>query len=363
MIMHYLRFVLLVLVLISGSARCTASGPHDAVVASLKKTKLHRNRRRSGIPEMALALRWTGELNRRLQVGCNVTDSDDRLMILPHRQSAATTEYGSARDLLLRGGQTYCYRIASTAAVLPTQPLESSLTIFHAKIPRKQASGVSRRGAARWGPDMDTYLRALQGLLDIVPLDTSSSTASSRSRYDESSSSLELTLAMVYLDRACSVEIPRSNGFPPCPFLTPRTCHRLVLAAFLVTLQAVRGIRVRELYPKLAGLGIPQEQLQQMVDWMRGALGDPGLFVAPCQLTEFAAKCQSKFGGSGGLLPGDARNMVKRVQQAQRSPKLGASQEVVEPAASLSGNHRSPHGSRIHDDHRATAAVNALSTT
>ena len=33
-----------------------------------------------------------------------------------------------------------------------------------------------------------------------------------------------------------------------------------------------------------------------MVDWMMGALGDLGLFVAPNQMTEFARKWQLRFG-------------------------------------------------------------------
>ena len=95
---------------------------------------------------------------------------------------------------------------------------------------------------------------------------------------------------MIYMDRACSVETSRSNGVPSCPFCTPRTVHRLSLAAFIISLQAVRGQdggggeqQLEQQYQQLqllsVSLGIPLLQLQQMVEWMRSALGDSGLFV------------------------------------------------------------------------------------
>jgi len=50
---------------------------------------------------------------------------------------------------------------------------------------------------------------------------------------------------MIYLDCACTVETPRSNGVPSCPFCAPRMVHRLSLAALLVALRAVRGAAMR----------------------------------------------------------------------------------------------------------------------
>ena len=73
--------------------------------------------------------------------------------------------------------------------------------------------------------------------------------------------------------------------------------HRLVLAALLVSLESVHGTTVADVYDKLARLGIPQDQMQQMVDWMRGALGDQGLFLAPHHVTEFMKTWNARFVG------------------------------------------------------------------
>ena len=130
-----------------------------------------------------------------------------------------------------------------------------------------------------WGPDILPYLEYICDKLEI------------------DKNGIEVSLAMIYMDRACSVETSRSNGVPSCPFCTPRTVHRLSLAAFIISLQAVRGQdgagggggggggeqQLEQQYQQLqllsVSLGIPLLQLQQMVEWMRSALGDSGLFV------------------------------------------------------------------------------------
>jgi hypothetical protein len=164
---------------------------------------------------------------------------------------------------------------------------EEELTLFHAKIPRIRAETESGetvetqseeqdrdRGADYWGPDLLPYLEHIAEILHM----------------DNSDGGVELLLAMIYLDRACSVETPRSNGVPPCPFCGPRTVHRLGLAALVVSKRAVNVNSSRsehgdyesdeELVSRLSlSLGIPRLQLQQMVEWMVAALGDDGLYV------------------------------------------------------------------------------------
>ena len=130
-----------------------------------------------------------------------------------------------------------------------------------------------------WGPDILPYLEYICDKLGI------------------DKNGIEVSLAMIYMDRACSVETSRSNGVPACPFCTPRTVHRLSLAAFVISLQAVRGQaggggggggeqhqqQLEQQYQQLqllsVSLGIPLLQLEQMVEWMHSALGDSGLFV------------------------------------------------------------------------------------
>ena len=123
---------------------------------------------------------------------------------------------------------------------------------------------------------------------------------------------IEIPLAMIYMDRACSVETPRSNGVPPCPYCTPRTVHKLCLAAFLMAIEAVHGEeRMQEVSMKLLSavaasqsqsgsssalsLDIQLEELQQMVDWMRGALGDIGQVVTLEHMMEWTSSWESIF--------------------------------------------------------------------
>jgi hypothetical protein len=110
----------------------------------------------------------------------------------------------------------------------------------------------------------------------------------------------ELALAMLYLDRACSVETPRSARVAPCPFVTPRTTHRLVLTALLVAHEAIHGVAVSKLIADKQSLwdtlGIPTHSLQQMVDWLTAALGHQGSIVTPLQLQEWMRVWEERFG-------------------------------------------------------------------
>jgi len=168
---------------------------------------------------------------------------------------------------------------------------EEELSLFHAKKPRSQSLSVSKvdefeeedtKGVNHWGPDLFPYLLHIADLLGI----------------DEDG--VEICLAMIYLDRACSVETPRSNGVPSCPFCSPRTVHRLSLAALLVSMEAVRGepqqfhIKEDDYMTRLSqSLGIPLFQLQQMVDWMRAAQGDEGLYVTLEEMKRWSRSWES----------------------------------------------------------------------
>lgn len=167
---------------------------------------------------------------------------------------------------------------------------EEELTLFHAKMPRTRSGREEidtdeaetiegPEGAHRlWGPDLLPYLQHIAETLEM-DLDGNDENGNGNE-----TNGIELFLAMIYLDRACSVETPRRNGVPACPFCQPRTVHRLGLAALVV---ASRAVCKSEKIPLLetnvaklsASLGIPRLQLQQMVDWMVAALGDDGLYV------------------------------------------------------------------------------------
>ena len=186
--------------------------------------------------DMAIALRWTGEVNRRLQEGTRSSYSEVSTRLVPpiHEEGRHA----------MRGGE-------SAPASLP-------LTLFHAKSSRPNGNGASR-----WGPDLEAYVAHICVQLNL-PQDASA----------------ELSLALMYLDRASSAETPRSNGVPPVPFLQPRTVHRVVLAALLLAAHTTQGWPLPVLMERVESLGVPPDHLAQMLQWMHGALGDPGYFVA-----------------------------------------------------------------------------------
>lgn len=224
------------------------------------------------VEEIALALRWTGEMNRRLYFASRNQ---------PGVQTILREEEQWAPKSLdpFRGGQASVYRIAPG----PNTPARDTLSVFHAKHPSND-----KNGARRWGPDLSQYLQTLVAIL--------SHGEDKASRKEVSS--MELTLAMMYMDRACSVETPRSDGHSPCPYCTPRTVHRLTVAALLVAIESERGPHGSEsLHQKVSdALRIPQLELEQMIDWLRGALGDQGTHVATEQLEDFVQIWTSRFG-------------------------------------------------------------------
>jgi hypothetical protein len=214
--------------------------------------------------EMALALRWTAEVNRQLQVGNLATIEGKQQKLL-----------ASGLDHLRGGGgAVMTYRIPMTGQ----QRGDDDATIFHAQTPRSRWSP----GSARWGASLEEFL---QRLFDVLR-DDSTTTVDPE---------LELTLAMMYLDRACSVETSRSVAH--LPFCTPRTVHRLALTAMLVAVAAVRGVsNMTRIYDQVeASFGISTASCQSMVEWMRSALGDAGIFVTPDEMREWKLLWEGRF--------------------------------------------------------------------
>ena len=249
------------------------------------------------LEHMSLALRVTSEWNRRLIEGV----SKRLTRWKPDEWDAATDGISSNHQQALqqRGG-SYPVNVHPSRSWHPPisegsekDEQDSDLTLFHAKSPREQRKNKNiRRGVARYGPEL---LPFLEHIVDLLGLNDKSY-----------SDGVEIPLAMIYLDRACSVETPRSSGVPSCPFCTPRTVHRLSLVALLVAAQAVHGGMIEEYYDKLQSLGIPLSQLEEMVDWMKGALGDPGLLVTVGQMKQWSQTWASIFNPrrSNQALPG-----------------------------------------------------------
>ena len=146
--------------------------------------------------------------------------------------------------------------------LLPRACINDCIIVEHVRVFDVTTNLVFRVESNRWGPSLEAYVDHICHALHLTP-----------------GAAPELSLALMYLDRATSAETPRSNGVPPVPFLQPRTVHRLVLAALLLATQTTQGYPLPVLMERVESLGIPPEQLSQMLQWMHGALGDPGYFV------------------------------------------------------------------------------------
>ncbi len=216
-----------------------------------------------GLEQVTKALLHTSEWNRRFQRGIRHWGKRERINIASSSQKVPNSKNQYKQQQLHQQQHQYQNYGSLPVNVHPSRtwqpPIgqdsgrsleEEELTLFHAK---------AKLCARSWGPDLLPYLKHISEVLQIE-------------------NNLELVLAMVYLDRACSVETPRSNGIAHVPFLQPRTVHRLGLAALVVAKTATSGTQTK-IQELSESLGIPKAQLEQMVEWMVGALGDEGLYV------------------------------------------------------------------------------------
>jgi hypothetical protein len=327
----------------------------------------------TNLEQISLALRLTGELNRRLHAGTRHCKEQEPVQYEHNMNEHGHDEYAHRPTLHssriaepLRGGDSAFMNMQDQSQVPPPPPPPPSLylpkirgtsdttaattmplTVFHAKSPRAfKKGGPPRRGAARWGPDLLTYLRHLAEVMGL----------------SEEESSLEFAMAMIYLDRACSVETDRNNGMLPCPFCTPRTVHRLCLTAMLVATQAVRGTTLEEYYPnRLESLGIPLPQLQQMVDWMTGALGDLGFFLTPGQMAEWRNMWEYKFPSSSSFQQQAPPIPQAPIPQAPPLPNSNsASRDDQEAQGSLAGGGYYSQDDQQERNHQYPSTRNAV---
>jgi hypothetical protein len=257
------------------------------------------------LKHVSMALRLTSEWNRRLLEGINRLKSwgrGKRLAFQNHYYKDAATHHQQQAPpsgnvvLMDPYGDVPINVHPSRTWQPPIQALSSEdedeeLTVFHAKAPgdlslsksddrnaTPQKIGVPR-GVCHWGPDLLEYLTLIVEILGV-----------------DAEGGVEIPLAMIYIDRACSVETARSNGVAACPFCTPRTVHRLSLVALLIAIEAVHGQQqLEDAFSKLTSLGIPPLELHQMVDWMRAALGDTGPLVTMDQMREWSRSWEAIF--------------------------------------------------------------------
>mmetsp|Transcript_5349 Transcript_5349/g.7829 ORF Transcript_5349/g.7829 Transcript_5349/m.7829 type:complete len:460 (+) Transcript_5349:106-1485(+) len=181
------------------------------------------------------------------------------------------------------------------------QQSSSHTTIFHS--PSSSSSHMqqhNKRGIERYGPNLTSYISKLLSSLQIQ------------------NKSLVLLLSVIYLDRACSLETPRSSSSPsqlqsqqqpssphdemtygqglehlassgtcpPLPYITPRTVHKLITTAIILAHEAVHpssSSSSSSSFPVetlLKQANMTYQSLSIMKNYMLHAMGDLGLYVS-----------------------------------------------------------------------------------
>uniref|UniRef100_A0A7S2UQE2 Uncharacterized protein n=1 Tax=Attheya septentrionalis TaxID=420275 RepID=A0A7S2UQE2_9STRA len=252
---------------------------------------------------IAAALRLTCEMNRQLErttLACNGGHDSRHL----HHESIEDDEEGGENFALqdspidsqfvadshqhhsrlpvnIHPNQQWHKKIRRRTAVENSKSTQPEATIYH-------SSKSIQKGVSQFGPELVPYLESLG---ETLGCDLNA---------DDSNSQIIWTLALIYLDRACSVETPRLM-MPPqhhyynehhgehaygsavpvaCPYVTSRTVHRLMSTALVLANKAVKGGSTHHYATLLEEkFGISESSLSSMEQWMLGALGDYGLMV------------------------------------------------------------------------------------
>lgn len=199
------------------------------------------------VKDVLQALEYTSQLNRRLQAHAQYDASHDTMI-------KETSTKQTLPSNCFRGGGT------CTVRVPVDDTTNDDTTIFQSR------------------PDEPLLHIVLQRALHLIP---------ERAHQD-----MVLALALVYLDRACSVETSRALA-PPCPYCAPATIRRLFLSAFLIAARA-NGIdpdftKVQESF------GVSRCECEEMMAAMMAALGDSGVFVTPEEMQSFSFIWKTRF--------------------------------------------------------------------
>ena len=303
-----------------------------------RQTKNRKNKL-IDISSISLALRTTCEWNRRLQ-----HSSTNNVLAAMKNKNKSVPMWGrktEGSNVHFHGGHQHnLHGEGNMVNVHPTQtwspPISrlswqeqqdqyaASLTIFHAKTPQPLNKRDNRNsnsnkendnngGVLRWGPDLEQFLKeVLTSCFQITS--------------PESQSTL-LTFAMIYLDRACSVETLRTHhhhyatnqGSPSpteCPYLTPRTVHRLLLTALTLAQRTLyHGTEQAEIRTCIQKtFGIAPAQLHTMEYLMLSALGDYGTDVHHDQYQQFTLLFQQSFQPNENL---QQQNEIPSTQSVQ----------------------------------------------
>jgi len=268
---------------------------------------------------IALALRLTCEVNRRLDcaiAGGNCTPQSKPFGWTKHdpttgRSVLDSRTYGDNRNPQQHPSEQYQQR----------QPTPPSSTLVHVHPSQAWQRPIRERTEAPFydprGPRSTTlfdtpHRQRTQPLTDHVKQIADSLAYGP----------IIPALALLLLDRASSVETQRGNDGvglleKTCPYLTPRTVHKLYLTAVLLANRMVRGELPSHLYQQphatagmlfqdeytqyyaelltRGGIEITPYELGEMMEWMFHSLGMDGLNVSQAEVDRLLASWKSLF--------------------------------------------------------------------
>lgn len=183
-------------------------------------------------------------------------------------------QQGSACDGVHIWTSPQSHQIPHSAGTRP-----ECITIFHART-LSSLDDADLGGTERWRSSLNEFTRQI--MEDTFDL-------------SENESSVVLSLAMIYLDRASSVETQRSNGMPPCPFCSFQTVRRLLLTAILSAARVVKGKSTLLGQEQLDFYGLCIRGVTEMLAWFEASLGDRGHFVSTEEMRSFKAWWEKTF--------------------------------------------------------------------
>jgi hypothetical protein len=236
----------------------------------------------------------------------------------------------------------YHYKVAVTATNLPAakgmncKDSNEMVTLTDKRIWNTKTFSTTSDNKEHFKEFLQNMIRDVFDI--IVPDDVKTRTSIDMiRRQQQQQSSLELTLAMIYLDRACSVGTPRKGNkqkqlllhgqLTICPPCTSSTLHGLILASLLLSVSSVRGVSVEEIvrnkYLQLSSLLKSnsihieqitsyqksfnrsdddvlslQQSLMEIVQIMKDSLGESGIFVSMEEMKQFRQSWELCFGSS-----------------------------------------------------------------
>ena len=270
---------------------------------------------------VALSLRLTCERNRRLVRGSTFGVRQKPEIVVNQPQQHHITVPPS---------------LPSTTKA-PAEEETTTKTVFHATsrcTPAEAAAGDKKKilsGVEQWGPNLQSFITELTS--NILQL-------------TDDESSIVLSLSMIYLDRASSVETLRSSGAPPCPFATFRTVHRLLLSSILTAAQVARSKSIVDDYQEQIEdlIGVSAKDLHTMMTWMKYALGDSGHFVGLGEMQKFKRMWERVFFSTGSHNPSNDGNGNPNSDRKRQTDSEQVISSVSTKDDGLDATERAPTG-------------------